>query len=226
MGRGRNQVVNQSSLVADQTVKDFRSDKKKIQPSDLREGDSPLVLGPEIADNNTPLLLLDIDGVLSPLNPPETDDYQLVEAGYQMHFNKQLPGELGFFIKHSTPVWATTWEETANENNGLRNHLGLPELAWLNFRSPLQYDLNSLPEDEDNQHLLESTKKLPAVSILADAYPDRPIIWCEDDISLDAIQWGQRRNQLVPTLICSPKRDIGLTEEHFSEIRKFLDQFN
>lgn len=195
------------------------SDRIASDISTLRAGNQPLLNGPELSVSPLPLLLLDIDGVLSPLHPPNPEDYQQVTATWVMHFLPGLSKWLAEVTKLATPVWATSWQDSANLDGRLRSHLGLPELPWINFQA------DGLPVSDtkaESYFLGEVTSKLRAVSALGEALSERPLVWCEDDARADAFSWIEKRNQETPSLLVRPEHQIGLTDADLDRILIFL----
>lgn len=153
-----------------------------------------------------PILFLDVDGVISLFG---------FAPGAE-----QLPGPLHWIdgIAHFIPedvgerlvrlaesfelVWATGWEERANEH--LPFILGLPfrDLPYLTF---------------DGRAVFGSAHwKLDAI----DAYAaDRPAAWIDDNIDEECRAWAQGRN--VPTLLVHTDPAIGLTAEHVDELLRW-----
>jgi hypothetical protein len=153
-----------------------------------------------------PILFLDVDGVISLFG---------FAPGAE-----QLPGPLHWIdgIAHFIPedvgerlvrlaesfelVWATGWEERANEH--LPFILGLPfrDLPYLTF---------------DGRAVFGSAHwKLDAI----DAYAaDRPAAWIDDNIDEECSAWAQGRN--APTLLVHTDPAIGLTAEHVDELLRW-----
>jgi hypothetical protein len=153
-----------------------------------------------------PILFLDVDGVISLFG---------FAPGAE-----QLPGPLHWIdgIAHFIPedvgerlvrlaesfelVWATGWEERANEH--LPFILGLPfrDLPYLTF---------------DGRAVFGSAHwKLDAI----DAYAaDRPAAWIDDNIDEECRAWAQGRN--APTLLVHTDPAIGLTAEHVDELLRW-----
>jgi hypothetical protein len=79
-----------------------------------------------------PLILVDVDGVLNPLGPPSTDfrRYRCPLGGevYTVHLNRRHGTRLLELALRTGAelVWATTWEEHANE--WIAPRIGLPRL--------------------------------------------------------------------------------------------------
>ena len=96
-------------------------------------------------------------------------------------------------------VWATGWEERANEH--LPHLLGLPvrELPYLTF---------------DGRAVFGSAHwKVDAI----DAYAgNRPAAWIDDSIDDSCAAWAEERD--APTLIVKTSSSVGLTDEHVSQL--------
>jgi hypothetical protein len=157
--------------------------------------------------SNRPLLFVDVDGVISLFGFAPGGD---------------LPGPLHWIdgIAHCIPgdvgerlvtlaesfelVWATGWEERANEH--LLHILGLPfdDLPYLTF---------------DGQAVFGSAHwKVDAI----DAYAgDRPAAWIDDSIDDTCRSWAKRRKP--PTLIVETDSAVGLTDEHVGKLVKWAD---
>ena len=99
-------------------------------------------------------------------------------------------------------VWATGWEERANEH--LPFILGLPfqDLPFLTF---------------DGRAVFVSAHwKLDAI----DAYAaDRPAAWIDDNIDEECAAWAEGRN--APTLLVHTNPAVGLTDEHVEELLRW-----
>lgn len=153
-----------------------------------------------------PFLLLDVDGVLNPWL------MHRLPAGYRHHqigiFDVILAEWHGPAILELCRtagldlVWATTWEDHANDEIAPR--VGLPsDLPWIRF------------SDEDAGALVE-TWKLPAVQR---AVGDRPCVWIDDDLWSDAWTWAEQRSEAgTPTLLVQPHPEQGLVAAHLDEV--------
>ena len=157
---------------------------------------------------NRPILFLDVDGVISLFG---------FAPGAE-----QLPGPLHWIdgIAHFIPedvgarlvrladsfelVWATGWEERANEH--LPFLLGLPfgDLPTLTF---------------DGRAVFGSAHwKLDAI---ADYAGTRPAAWIDDNIDEACIAWAEARS--APTLLVQTDPATGLTDEHVGELRRWAE---
>lgn len=50
---------------------------------------------------------------------------------------------------------------------------------------------------------------------------DRPLVWVDDELFLDALDWAKRRK--ASTLLIRPSSSVGLASEHVEQIRRFAD---
>jgi hypothetical protein len=149
-----------------------------------------------------PLLLLDIDGVISlfgfdPGRPPP-GRYQLVDG--IPHFLSidaaELIAELGTSFEL---VWCSGWEEKADEV--LPAVLGLPKgLAHLTFPG----------------HQGAPSRHWKLASIDAFAGPDRPLAWVDDAFDASCHAWAERR--MGPTRLVATDPAHGLTAAATAEL--------
>jgi hypothetical protein len=157
---------------------------------------------------NRPILFVDVDGVISLFGfAPGTE---------------QLPGPLHWIdgVAHCIPedvgkrlvtlaerfelVWATGWEERANEHLPYLLKLPFRELPWLSF---------------DGRAVFGSAHwKVDVI----DAYAaDRPAAWIDDNLGDECILWARGRS--APTLLVETSPSVGLTDEHVSQLFEWAD---
>ena len=150
-----------------------------------------------------PLLFVDVDGVISLFGfVPRLDS---------------LPGPLHWIdgIQHCIPpamgprlerlgeayelVWATGWEEKANEY--------LPHILKLPFRD--------LPTLTFGGRAVFGTAhwKLAAITEYAG---ERPAAWIDDSFDEECFEWARSRS--APTLLLQTEPPTGLGEEHVEEL--------
>jgi HAD domain in Swiss Army Knife RNA repair proteins len=153
-------------------------------------------------DPPKPLLLVDIDGVISlfgfdPSEPP-AGRFELVDGS--AHYLSATAGEhLRELSQDFELVWCSGWEEKANEYLPLA--LGLPDpLPHLTF---------------------DGTAKGPAAHwklAAIDAYAgrSRALAWIDDAHDEHCLSWAAARGG--PTLLVTTEPALGLTDEHVAQL--------
>ena len=156
-----------------------------------------------------PILFLDVDGVISLFGFSPGDG--------------QLPGPLHWIdgVAHCIPdevgarlvtlaerfelVWATGWEERANEHLPLILKLPFRHLPCLRF---------------DGRAVFGSAHwKVDAIDEYA---RDRPAAWVDDNMDETCIAWAEDRD--AATLIVETSPSVGLTDEHVSQLLRWADE--
>jgi len=150
-----------------------------------------------------PLLLVDVDGVISLFGfdhaRPPAGSYEMVDG--IAHFLSATAGEhLRTLSSEFELVWCTGWEEKANDY--LPRALGLP--------APLPYLSFGQAVGRANTHW-----KLAAI----DAYagPDRPLAWIDDALVPECAAWAAARPG--PTLLVHTDPPVGITAAHVERLR-------
>lgn len=145
-----------------------------------------------------PLLLVDVDGVISlfgfdPANPPE-GSWTSVDG--IAHYLSTVAGQhLRTLSKAYELAWCTGWEEKANDY--LPHALGLPgPLPVLSF--------------EGAAASTSAHWKLAAIDRFAG--PDRPLAWVDDAHDVRCDEWALARS--APTLLVGTDPAQGLVDEH------------
>ena len=149
-------------------------------------------------ERNLPVLALDVDGVISLFG----FEGPIGEAPGRFHLINGIahciPDGVGARLERLTPayeiVWATGWEDRANER--LPEILGLPgELPFLTF---------------DGQASVGTAHwKIEAIDRYAGK---RPLAWVDDSIDGTCRTWAHERS--APTLLVVTDSAVGLTDEH------------
>jgi hypothetical protein len=156
-----------------------------------------------------PILFVDVDGVISLFGfAPDLGELPgpLHWIDGVAHCIPEGNGErLVTLAEHFELVWATGWEERANEH--------LPFLLGLPFR-----DLPHLRFD--GRAVFGSAHwKVDAIDRYA---ADRPAAWIDDNLNEDCRAWAQGR--AAPTLLVETSPPVGLTDEHVSELLDWADR--
>jgi hypothetical protein len=145
-----------------------------------------------------PILAVDVDGVISLFG----FDEPLGDVGGRFHLIDGIAHcisdvagrELRRLADVYELVWATGWEERANDQLPLI--LGLPgQLPCLHFDGRARFG--------------SAHWKLEA---LEDYAGDRPLAWIADSLDKSCRRWATRRS--APTLLVPTESHIGLTEAH------------
>jgi hypothetical protein len=155
-----------------------------------------------------PILFVDVDGVISLFGfTPGTEGMPgpLYWIDGVAHCIPRDVGErLSTLAERFELVWATGWEERANEH--LPHLLGLPfrELPYLTF---------------DGRAAFGSAHwKLEAI----DAYAgDRAAAWIDDNVDEECMAWAEERP--APTLVIHAESATGLTAEHVEQLLAWAD---
>jgi HAD domain in Swiss Army Knife RNA repair proteins len=155
------------------------------------------------AQRQRPILFVDVDGVISLFGFRPGKD--------------TLPGPLHWIdgVAHCIPedigarlirlaerfelVWATGWEERANEHLPYLLDLPFGNLPWLQF---------------DGRAVFGSAHwKVDAIDEYA---ADRPAAWIDDNIDETCLAWAEGRS--APTLLVETLPAVGLTNEHVEQL--------
>ncbi len=160
-------------------------------------------------DTRKPILFVDVDGVISVF-------------GFSPDAGK-LPGPFHWIdgVAHCIPldigqrlarlssrfelVWATGWEEKANEYLPYILDLPARELPCLMFQGQAVFG--------------SAHWKLDAIS---DYAGERPAAWIDDNIDDACRYWATARE--APTLLIETKSAVGITDEHVDTLLSWADE--
>lgn len=144
-----------------------------------------------------PILAVDVDGVISLFGfdePPakELAKFELIDG--MVHCISLAAGErLLRLAEHYELVWATGWEDRANDY--LPNILGLEELPHLSFDGAARFG--------------SAHWKLGPLAAYGEG---RALAWIDDNFDESCYEWARGRSE--PTLLVPTEAHLGLEEAH------------
>jgi hypothetical protein len=160
-------------------------------------------------ETKRPILFVDVDGVISLFGfAPDVG---------------QLPGPLHWVdgVAHCIPpavgdrlvrladrfelVWATGWEERANEHLPFLLNLPFADLPFLTF---------------DGRAVFGSAHW--KVDAIADYAGERPAAWIDDNLNEECHFWAKVRP--AQTLLVETDPSVGLTDEHVEQLLAWADE--
>jgi hypothetical protein len=160
-------------------------------------------------DTRHPILFVDVDGVISVFGfSPDAGNlpgpFHWID-GVAHCIPLDAGGRLVRLSRSFELVWATGWEEKANEY--LPHILNLPtgELPCLMFQGRAVFG--------------SAHWKLGAIDEYA---ADRPAAWIDDNIDDACRYWATARE--APTLLVETKSAVGITDEHVEELLAWADR--
>lgn len=186
-------------------------DKSYLDEKDLATVERfVLTRPPKVKPNNvsTPLILLDIDGVLNRIGskaratPVWPDETTRKCNKFTIRYSPTVVNKINEWSRTGKAeiLWLTTWNE--NARNKFAPFLGLDD-----FYSA---------RDHDNK-----IKSVDSIAI-AQAYPDRRICWIDDVVGFHSMLDEDKiwKNRKSPTLLLQTQTHLG--EEHLKIVEKFL----
>jgi hypothetical protein len=155
-------------------------------------------------NSHKPLLLVDIDGVVSLFGGEDlaSRDGSFHSIEGMFHFlSATAAAHLLALEEQFELVWCSGWEEKANEH--LPHLLGLPPaLAYLSFERAV---------GRSNAHW-----KLAAIDAFAG---ERPLAWVDDALNAACHGWAAARS--APTLLVETEPEHGLTDREAATLKEW-----
>ena len=161
----------------------------------------------ELAHRKQPILFVDVDGVVSlfgfPRDAPPGAFHQI--DGIVHCIGRDAGRRLKILSKRFELVWATGWEEKANEY--------LPRL--------LELDSRELPVITfDGRAVFGSAHwKVDAIDEYAG---DRPAAWIDDNLDEHCRAWADGRS--APTLLVETEAPVGITDADVDRLMRWADE--
>jgi hypothetical protein len=157
--------------------------------------------------SDRPLLLVDVDGVLSlfgfDAGAPPQGHMALIDGSPHL-LSSNTAWHLGRLGAVFECVWCTGWEEKADEY--LPHLLGLP-------RGIPHVTLERNPGRERAHWKIEAIDEYAG---------NRPAAWIDDNIDETCTAWAEGRD--APTLLIETSPSQGLTDEHVSRLIRWADE--
>ena len=158
--------------------------------------------------NTRPILFVDVDGVISLFGFGDTEPPtgRLHWINGVLHHISASAGKLLLKLADRFElVWATGWEETANDY--LPHLLGLPsELPCLSFDECPQF----------------GTAHWKIAAIDQYAGTERPVAWIDDSLDESCHGWAEERS--APTLLISTRSAEGMQSEHVDRLIDWVQE--
>ncbi len=171
-----------------------------------------------MAGDDVPILLLDVDGVLNAVSPDLPEGWRRATFnGYVLSWDPTITARLRDLHESGRVEiqWLTTWAGDADRL--LAEPMGLPRGLRVHARddaAPTGF-LGSLGG-------ASGWWKLDAARAVAEAEPDRRIVWIDDDLAEQAEDTGEWLAAHPHVLVVAPDLWRGLTHEQLDEIETWL----
>jgi hypothetical protein len=165
-----------------------------------------------------PILLLDVDGVLNAASLDLPAGWERgIFNNFVISWDPTITARLRALHEHGRVEiqWLTTWAEKADEL--LAEPLGLPRGLRVHAR----------PDAESTGFLgtwggASGWWKLDLARAVAEAEPDRRIVWIDDDLAEQAADTGDWLAANPHVLVVAPDLLVGLTHEQLDAIEAWL----
>lgn len=164
----------------------------------------------DLSDDERPLLLIDVDGVLNAVNTSRNHKLYMIEhvldSGgnrYLVRLRHELPKWLDELSQHFVLVWATMWDDDANEYIG--SLLDLPYLPVIPCEENGWKYFNDGGGDQHHK-----------IQMIEHYVGDRPFAWIDDEIGEPDLKWATER--LTPSYLVKIDPRMGLLRHHVDKL--------
>src|SRR5690625_2272498 len=158
----------------------------------------------------TRLLLLDVDGVISPLKPAPNGEAARL-GGFRLPYRSMVVTSINRLVDSGARVmWLTTWEPDI-----------LPDLATALGLQQLEVPERTGATAEAPPARWRGWKTLTALELVREIRPTR-WAWVDDDLHQATIR--RVRQDHPEGMLIAPSGDIGLTDDQLAAISKWLVQ--
>jgi hypothetical protein len=156
---------------------------------------------------NRPVLFVDVDGVISLFGfPPGDPPGSFHQIDGIVHCIGERAGErLTRLAEHFELVWATGWEEKANDY--------LPHILALRSNEFPVVTFDGRAAGGSAHWKLEALEEYAR---------GRPAAWIDDNLDDRCLAWAKGRD--APTLLVETKAPVGITEEDVELLLRFADE--
>ena len=173
-----------------------------------------------MADDDVPILLLDVDGVLNAavLDLPEGWERGIFN-GFILSWDPTVTARLREWHESGRVEihWLTTW--TTDADRLLAEPMGLPRGLTTHARE------DAAPTGFSGERRgVSGWWKLAAARAVAEAEPDRRIVWIDDDLAdqaEDTREWLAANGQV---LVVAPDLVTGLTHAELDRVEAWLEE--
>jgi hypothetical protein len=168
--------------------------------------------------DDVPILLLDVDGVLNAARLDKPDGWQRgTYGGFVMTWDPTVTARLRELHESGRVEiqWLTTWAEDADRL--LAEPMGLP-------RGLVAHAQEGVAPTGFTGHRrgLAGWWKLAVARLVAEASPERRIVWIDDDLAEQAADTGEWLAANAHVLVVAPDLFAGLTHDQLDEIEAWL----
>ena len=166
-----------------------------------------------------PVLLLDVDGVLNAVRADLPEGWERgTFNGYVLSWDPTVVARLrGWHEAGRVELqWLTTWTEMADSL--LAEPMGLPRGLRTHGRDDV------LPTGYSGERRgISGWWKLAAAQAVAEAEPDRRIVWIDDDLADQATDTSEWLAANPRVLVVAPDLFVGLTPAELDRVEAWLD---